>query len=223
MLLKLETPTDRCNLKFASDDQTGEFEGYASVFGCNDQVNDTILPGAFAKSLSSGRLPAMFVNHDHRAIPVGDWLDMKEDDAGLWGTGRIDLNHRDGPSVYSAMKRGAMTGLSIGFLMNADDFTRKDDGGRNIKNVQLREVSVVTFPCEDNARILGVKADDMAMLKDLRDVEAYLRESCGFSKSVAIALVSHIKKLCKSESSAATDKAQEVTDYLTRMIQQLGR
>jgi HK97 family phage prohead protease len=206
MMLKHQTPTSLCNLKFSSDDTTGEFEGYASVFDSVDQVQDTIAPGAFTKSLR-GRLPAMFINHDHGAIPVGDWVDMKEDATGLFGVGRIDLNHKDGPSAYSAMKRGAMTGLSIGFTMNATDFDRKADGGRIIKNMSLREVSVVTFPCEDSARILGVKADDIGEFMDLRECETWLREEAGFSRLAAKALVSRILKMGQREAGASADES----------------
>lgn len=206
MLVKLQTPTSQCNLKFASDDATGEFEGYASVFHSVDSVGDTILPGAFAKSLAADRMPAMFINHDHYAIPIGDYLEMREDDVGLFTRGRIDLNHRDGPSAYSAMKRGAMSGMSIGFTMGKDDYDQRDGGGRVIKNLSLMEVSIVTFPTEDKARITGVKADELDFF-DLRSCEQWLRESVGFSKGAATALVSRILRYGRSESAPADDES----------------
>lgn len=202
MLHKSRIPTDLCSLKFASDDSTGEFEGYASVFNSVDQVGDTILPGAFERSLRRKNRPAMFINHDHGSIPVGDWLELREDDRGLFGRGVIDLNHRDGPSLYSAMKRGAMNGLSIGFLMGQKDFEIAEGGGRVIKNVDLKEVSVVTFPCEDKARVSAVKAEDFDFY-DLKSCEAWLRESAGFSRAAATALVSRILKYGQSESAAS--------------------
>ena len=204
MLHKLQTPTDRCSLKFASDDTTGEFEGYASVFDSVDQVGDTIQKGAFADTLKAGRRPAMFVNHDHSAVPVGDWIELREDSTGLFGRGRIDLAHRDGPSVYSAMKRGAMTGLSIGFRLG--DHESKQGGGRLIKSVDLLEVSVVTFPCEDSARIATVKADDL-LFHDLKSCEIWLRESAGFSRAAATALVSRVLKYGQGEPGDADDKS----------------
>lgn len=202
MLHKLQTPTDQCSLKFASDESTGEFEGYASVFNSVDQVGDTILPGAFAKSLSRKQRPAMFINHDHYSIPVGDWAELREDDKGLFGRGVIDMNHRDGPSLYSAMKRRAMNGLSIGFLMGQKDYDVAEGGGRVIKRVDLKEVSVVTFPCEEKARVSAVKAEDFEFY-DLKSCEAWLRESVGFSRTAATALVSRILKFGQSESVAA--------------------
>lgn len=186
-----DNPLQKCNLKFASD--AGEFEGYASVFGSNDAVGDTIEPGAFKNSLSE-RMPKMFANHNHHDYPVGDWIDMKEDENGLWAVGKIDMNHRDGPTAYSTLKRGAIDGLSIGFTMGKDDFDQKDEGGRIIKNVNLMEVSLVNFPCEGAARISDVKhlIDQLDSRKDLED---FLRQSGGFSKAAATDLVGRMKHL----------------------------
>lgn len=203
LVQNLTNPLQQCNLKFASN--AGEFEGYASVFGSNDAVNDTIVRGAFSKSLASGRLPAMFINHNHRDIPVGDWVDMKEDDTGLYAVGRIDLNHRDGPSLYSAMKSGRMTGLSIGFTMGAQDFDRKESGGRVIKNVALKETSVVTFPCEDNARISAVKAE-IESFESLNDFQRWLSNSLGLSRAEALAWVGRFKSVVLSNSGDDDDE-----------------
>lgn len=212
MNLNLDNPLAKCQLKFVSDsdEKSGEFEGYASVFNSDDLVNDTIAPGAFAKSLESGVNPRMFVNHDHHEVPVGSWVDLKEDDSGLFGRGQINLEHHMGATLLSAMKRGDMDGLSIGFTMEPDDFTRKEDWGRTIHNLSLKEISVVTFPCEESARICGVKADDMLLLGSIRDCEDYLRESVGLSKSVACAIVSHITKLARSESALPSFESQHV-------------
>ena len=198
---------NECQIKFASDDATGEFEGYASVFNSNDAVNDTIAPGAFKNSLTNLRTPSMFINHDHSGIPVGDWKALSEDDYGLKAVGQIDLNHKEGPSLYSAMKRGAMDGLSIGFTMNSGDFEAKDEGGRLIKDMKLREVSVVTFPCEDSARIGDVKAEDF-IFTDLKTLERYLRDACGFSKSAATAFVSRAVRVIRGEPETEASKSQ---------------
>jgi len=209
MYNKQITPMAVCQLKFAEGDQ-GMFSGYASVYGHVDSVKDTIAPGAFAESLESGKNIKMFVNHDSHAVPIGDWETMKEDNHGLYAEGRIDLNHKDGPTVYSALKRGAMDGLSIGFTMDTEDFDVKEDGGRIIKNANLMEVSLVNFPCEGKARIMAVKAD-LAVLSSLKDCEDYLREAGGFSKSMATALVSHILKVSRGEPEA---KDNEITRIL---------
>lgn len=203
MTKHLDNPLDQCQLKFDSE-KTGEFQGYASVFNSNDADNDTMLPGAFTKSIR-GALPPMFINHNHRAIPVGDWLSMSEDHYGLFAKGKIDMAHIDGPSLYSAMKRGAMTGMSIGFTSAPDDFTEKDGGGRIFHNLNLKETSVVTFPAEDRARISAVKAD-LDGLSTLKDYESYLRDVGGFSRSMATAVVSQIVKHVRCENATADSR-----------------
>ena len=197
MFHKLINQLENCQLKFSNENK-GEFEGYASVFDSVDQVGDTIAKGAFSESIDSGRTIKMFVNHAQHDVPVGDWVNLSEDGHGLKAEGRIDLNHKDGPTVYSALKRGAMDGLSIGFTMSEGDFEAKGEG-RTINNMKLMETSIVSFPCEGQARISAVKAD-MAGLITLRDFEDYLREAGGFSKSMATALVSQLVNVSRRDA-----------------------
>lgn len=204
MFHKLINKLEQCQLKFDSE-KTGEFEGYASVFNSVDKVGDTIAEGAFDSSLESGHVIKMFVNHAQHEVPVGDWLKMAVDDYGLKAVGRIDMNHKDGPTVYSALKRGAMDGLSIGFTMSEGDYEQKSDG-RLIKNMRLMETSIVSFPCEGMARISAVKAD-IEGIATLKDCEDYLREVGGFSKSMAKMFVS---QLVKTSRRAAEDERKQI-------------
>jgi len=215
MLHRIDNPFEQCDLKFASNDSTGEFEGYATKFNLTDQGGDTILPGAYADSIKKS-LPKMFINHRHMDIPVGDWLAAKEDDAGLRVEGRIDLNHRDGKSLLSAMKRGAMNGLSTGVVRSTMKFERKDDGGRIIRSGDLREVSVVTFPMEENATILAVKSE-IEQIEGLKDAELFLRDSGFFSRSAATAFVSRLRILCQSDSG------DELREQITELKSRLAR
>lgn len=213
-------PLEVCQLKFASEGK-GEFEGYASVFNSNDAVNDTILPGAFKDSLASGVVPKMFVNHDHSAIPVGDWIEMSEDEYGLKAVGRIDLNHKDGPSVYSALKRRAMDGISIGFKMTRNDYEWKDDGeGRIIKRANLKEASIVNFPCEGSARISDVKSL-IEEINDLKSLEAILRDEGGFSRAAAKALAGCMKQIGQRDADEELRKTIAEQNELIKEHRQL--
>lgn len=208
MYQKAYSPLERCQLKFASNEGSeGEFEGYATVYGSNDQVNDTIAKGAFDESLD--KVIKMFINHDSSQIPVGDWTGFKDDGQGLVAQGKIDLNHKDGPTAHSALKRGAIDGLSVGFTMEKDGFEEKSDGGRIIHKANLMEISLVNFPCEGKARIMAVKAD-IAGLSGLKDCENYLRDVGGFSKSMATALVSHIVRVSRGEPEAKNDEITRI-------------
>ena len=210
-------PLEGCQLKLASDG-SGEFSGYASVFNSNDKVNDTILRGAFKSSIASGVTPKGFINHDHKAIPAIDWLEIYEDDYGLFVKGRIDLNHKDGPSLYSAMKRGAMGAMSIGFTIGADDYETKSEGGRNIKNANLMEISVVTFPCEEKAQISEVKTLVDAV-HDLKSFEAILRDEGGFSRAAAKALASRTKQFSQRDADAEVLKTIAEQEALIQRLQ----
>lgn len=200
MLTKLATPLQQCNLKFNSNKKTGEFEGYASVFGGVDAVNDTIAKGAFRDSLERKTRVAMFVNHDARQVPVGDWVELKEDDHGLYVVGKIDLNHKDGPTVYSALDRGAMDALSIGFRI-PEGGARFHEDARIIEKIDLKEISIVNFPADDAARISVVKAE-IETIESLKEAELFLRDSGVFSRASAVAFVSRVKALIQSDSAA---------------------
>ncbi len=175
------------------------FEGYASKFGGVDSYGDTIIKGAYKKTLKEDRKPSMFVNHDSFSVPVGDWVELKEDDTGLFVVGQVDMNHKNGPTVHSALKRGAMDGLSIGYKVAKGGGEENDTGGMDLSEIILREISVVNFPADDAARISNVK-QEIENLKSLKDFELFLRDSGNFSKSTATVFVSRLMKLKQSDS-----------------------
>jgi uncharacterized protein len=126
--------------------------GYASLFGVPDLAGDVVERGAFAQSLKE--IPAtqiaMLFQHDpSRAI--GRWTKAQEDSEGLWMQGHIDLNHPAARSVLRLIQSGTADGLSIGF--RALDAVPRLSGGRILKTIDLREVSVVTFPMLPRARL----------------------------------------------------------------------
>jgi HK97 family phage prohead protease len=210
---------EQCQLKFDSK-KTGEFEGYGSVFNSVDKIGDTIQKGAFIDAITK-ELPKMFINHNHSAIPVGDWLEAGEDSTGLFLAGKIDMNHTDGPSVHSAMLRKAMNGLSIGALKSTL-VTEKTATGRLVTKADLKEVSIVTFPMEGNALIMDVKAE-IERIKTLKDAEKILRES-GYSKSEATAIVSQIRNIGQRDAEHVRDeiiKHNDATDELVAFIKNL--
>ena len=219
MFQKATLQPEQCQLKF-DNSREGVFECYASVFNGVDSDNDTILPGAFDKTLASGRIPKMFVNHDQSAIPVGDWISLETDEKGLRVVGQIDMKHKDGESLYSAMKRRAMDAHSIGFTVSPDDWEAKEDyegddwatmfGNRNIKNMNLKEISIVNFPADDSARIAGVKSA-VKGFESPKDFEKFLREKCKFSGSEATAFISALKRAIHGEREASRVSGEVVS------------
>lgn len=132
--------------------------GYASLFGKSDQGGDIVEQGAYAASLAKGRSIKMLWQHDP-AQPIGVWDEVREDDRGLWVKGRLLTDVAKGREAASLIGAGAIDGLSIGYRTVK---ARKDDkGGRLLSELELWEVSLVTFPMLPDARV-GAKGDDPA-------------------------------------------------------------
>ena len=223
MINKIDNPIGTCNLKFADGDN-GEFEGYASVFNGVDSYRDTILPGAFSETIKGERPPSMLFNHDSYEVTVGDWIHLEEDDTGLFVKGKIDLNHRNGPTLYSALKRKAVDALSIGFRIPTGGAEERDDGLRIISQIDLKEISPVNFPADNAARISAVK-NDIGLIGNLKEAEQFLRDS-GYSKSAALTFVSRIKELARSDSARFEDEitkqhAEQSSARLVNFINEL--
>jgi uncharacterized protein len=129
----------------------GHFTGYASLFGVPDLGRDVVMPGAFAASLAR-RGPSgvrMLFQHDP-AEPIGRWLALKEDARGLYVEGRLNLAVQRAREVAALMQDHALDGLSIGFrTLKAQPGA---DGSRRLQQIDLWEISVVTFPMQPSAR-----------------------------------------------------------------------
>ena len=205
-------------LKALGDD--GSFEGYGAVFSNVDLGNDRVLPGAFVESLTrhrrEGTSVKMLWNHNP-SEPIGIWEDLAEDSKGLWGKGQLILDVARAREVHALMKRKAIGGLSIGYATIED---KVEAGVRLLKKVDLWEVSPVTFPMNDRARIESVKTDQLGAalrafaikLRDgtppqIKDFEGILREA-GVPKSMAVAIASHgYAKAIRSESEGTEASA----------------
>lgn len=130
--------------------------GYASLFGASDQGGDTVQRGAYATSLAKGRGVKMLWQHDP-AQPIGVWDDVREDDKGLWVKGRLLTDVAKGREAASLIAARAIDGLSIGY--RTVKASKTASGGRLLSELELWEVSLVTFPMLTEARV-GAKGDD---------------------------------------------------------------
>lgn len=175
-------------IKAVSED--GLFSGYGSVFGVIDSYKEVVSPGAFSESLSQ-RTPALLWQH-RSGEPIGVYSAIREDQTGLYVEGKLALKTARGAEAYELLKMGAISGLSIGFVTRDDSYDRVT-GIRTLKKVDLWEVSLVTFPANDAARVSGVKS--IETIASLADAEAFLRDAGGLSRREATALVSRIKSL----------------------------
>ncbi|MDO9414035.1 MAG: HK97 family phage prohead protease [Pseudolabrys sp.] len=136
----------------------GTVEGYASLFGEIDQARDRVMKGAFATTLQQRpvqRVPMLF-QHDP-AEPVGVWLELREDDRGLYARGRLIPEVARGRELLALLRQGAIDGLSIGFRTQRGRIDPKTRI-RSLLAVDLWEISIVTFPLLAGARVRAVKS-----------------------------------------------------------------
>lgn len=188
-----------CEIKFAAEegDEARTFTGYGAVFGNVDSYGDVIVKGAFKKSLAdakkTGNWPAMLMQHggwgmtSEDLTPIGIWTEMAEDEKGLLITGKLAETNR-ASEAYGLLKmspRPALNGLSIGYRARKFTLgTKPDEPRRMLEEIELVEVSLVTFPANPKARIGSVKSGGGLTV---RDAERALRDA-GFSSSEAKAV-----------------------------------
>ncbi len=198
--------TRSCSLQIKAVGDDGTIEGYASVFGVVDAWDDIIAAGAFAATIAdhkaAGTMPAMLWQHDSDD-PIGVWSEMAEDAKGLRVKGKLCLETSCGKEAYALAKVGAINGLSVGFVTKAYEYDTETDV-RTLTEVDLWEVSLVTFPANSKARITNIKsADEIGAPKD---AERILRDA-GFSKSDATAYVSRVMRMGEDRRDAAKSTA----------------
>ncbi|NGO50440.1 HK97 family phage prohead protease [Allomesorhizobium camelthorni] len=207
--------------KFATGAKDGTFSGYGAIFGNVDSYGDVIERGAFKESLrtweSKGKLPPMLLQHGgffgpvDDMLPVGKWTSMEENTKGLKVEGELFALSTDrGQLIYEGMKAGSLDGLSIGY--RAKKFTvgtKPTDPTRTLHEVELRELSIVTFPANDKAVVGAVKSADIDALNTISDFEDFLREAGGpaWSKKTVRDFVSRFKKVVRREAGDDQDVA----------------
>ena len=197
----------------------GTVEGYGSVFGVRDNYDDVIAKGAFIQSLkdhkAAGTMPAMLWQHDADK-PIGVWTEMVEDEKGLRIKGQLAMETVNGKEAHALLKMGAINGLSIGFMSKQWAYDRETEV-RTLTEIDLWEVSLVTFPANEKARVTNVKSADE--LQAPKDAEKALRDA-GFSKSDATAFVSRVMRMgeVRSDSANSTAVAMKAADRLLRSL-----
>lgn len=167
-----------------SFEESGAFEGYASVFDVEDFDGDVISKGAFTKAVTkaqNGKMPKMLWQHNPSMI-VGKFTEMTETDQGLFVKGQLIQEVQKGAEAYALMKEGVLDAMSVGF--NITQATNRKGGGRDIADLELWEISLVTWGANPEALISNVKG-----IETEREFEKFLRDS-GFSKKEACAIAS---------------------------------
>jgi len=167
-----------------AENNKGIFTGYGSIFGNEDQGNDIMQKGAFTKSLVNRPVSKVKMLYQHKTDePIGVFTDMYEDSKGLFVKGQLAMGTQKGREAYELLKMGALDGMSIGFRADPEKqgYNENKRGVRTLKEVDLMEISLVTFPMNESALIETVKGN----AKNIREWEKILREAGGLSRTEA--------------------------------------
>ena len=203
------------NLEIKAVESDGSFSGYGSVFDNIDSDGDVVRAGAFEQSLQSwrakGRLPPMLWNHN-RDEPIGVYTKMAEDARGLYVEGRLLIDEVPrAKATHALIKQKGIGGMSIGYRLKK--YERDTDADTtDLLEIDLWEVSLVTFPANEAATFSSVK-DALAAgsLPSLSEFEQVLRDA-GFSKSQATAVASHgLRQMLRD---AACPMAKDIFDTI---------
>jgi HK97 family phage prohead protease len=144
---------------------TAEIEGFAARYGEVDLCGDTVVEGAFRRQLIPASAPPVRMLYQHQAeAPIGRWTDIREERGGLFVRGEIFLFTKLGRETHSLLEGGAIDGLSIGFKTKRAEPAK---AGRRLLDVDLWEISIVTFPMSPRARITRVSAPGERLPRNL--------------------------------------------------------
>lgn len=219
-------------IKFdASPDDAGQktrtFSGYGAAFNNVDAYGDVIVPGAFADFLADAKAgkqpwPSMLSQHGGWGMtaddmtPVGVWQDLSEDGAGLRVTGQLADTPR-GNELDTLMRmtpRPAIDGLSIGYIPKKyEPRSKPEDPRRRITQIDLIEISPVTFPANRNARVTAIKS--IADMDSITELEDLLRDAGGFSRAEAKGIIAKIRR---SDLREADQHLQRMSAAAQRII-----
>lgn len=157
----MDTKQFDCPLSLKVVAEDGFFAGYASVFNVVDSQYDSILPGAFSNTLRQRKynqaIPLLWQHHADE--PIGTLTTLREDGNGLYVEGRILLSVQCGREAHALLKSGVIEGLSIGYTAVDYQFDEQT-GVRYLSEVELWEISLVTFPANPEAGVISVKEMD---------------------------------------------------------------
>lgn len=201
------------NLKAAAD---GTFSGYGSVFGVVDTYNEIVASGAFTDTLAARSRKTPVLWQHRQDMPIGVYDTVREDAKGLYVEGRLLVKDVAlAREAHALMAAGAVSGLSIGYFVRESSYDEKT-GIRTLTKLDLEEVSIVTSPANDEARVDAVKLKlAHGTLPTLPEFERLLRDA-GFSRTQAATVASHgLKHILRDAGSPAkTSSARDLVEAL---------
>jgi len=200
------------DVKNVSDE--GVIEGYGNVFDVKDHALDITMKGAFTKSLQSIKLngKTLPLLYQHKADePIGVFTELSEDQHGLKVKAQINLDTQKGREVLSLIKQKAISGLSIGYRTIREEWDSKQKANL-LHELEVHEISAVTFPCNEHSRIDRVKSLlEHSCLPSQPELEKALKE-IGFTNSQSKMIVAKYRPQQKDVSELSQDELKAQID-----------
>lgn len=183
-----------------------KFSGYASVFNGYDSYGDSVIPGAFKKTLENRKRPVKLRWNHHGAI-IGKITEIYEDEKGLFVEGELTKGHSVADDVAASMRHKTLSGMSIGYITEDSEQVGNQ---RNLKQINLIEVSIVEDEADLDAIFTSVKS-----ATKLKDVEQILRYK-GFSQKEATEIVATVKKIHgeREEEKAKENQVETIKNFI---------
>lgn len=164
------------NIEIKNIEDTGKISGYGAIFNNIDLVKDKIQKGAFTKTLLEKDIKEIYFLRQHnRDVIIGEFNDIHEDENGLYVEGKFFLDTTAGKDAYRLAKKGVLNSFSIGYI--AKDFGYEEIEGeeiRDLKSVELLEVSLVIMPANKLAKVTEIKSEVNEIIVD--DKESEIKE-----------------------------------------------
>lgn len=143
----------------------GQFTGYASVFGNKDSYGDVVVKGAFEDSLAAygekgSGIPAYWTHRmDDPTMNIGQTVEAKEDDHGLFVKVQLDMDNPNAAYVHKLIKEGRVSQMSFAFTVKEHGFVEtEEDSYFELRKLDLHEVSVVPVGANQETELLAVKS-----------------------------------------------------------------
>ncbi|KQM37625.1 HK97 family phage prohead protease [Sphingomonas sp. Leaf10] len=189
-------------------DEAGYIAGIAAGYGNVDFGGDVIMPGALTKAVAGRASVPMLLFHDHKR-PIGGWSKFEESSTGLHVEGRIAMKSEAGREAHALAEAGALPGLSVGYRTLKHRYEGK---ARQLLEMALHEVSLVPVGMNDRAIVTNIKSlVEAGGMPTVRQFEEWLRDSGGFSKSLAAAIAGKAAPHLRGEPEAkANDDLAEL-------------
>jgi len=207
--------------EFKFDQASSESDDYYYIEGLastsqKDWAGDVVDQSALAGSVAKYGMPKFCLQHASRSgMPLGVIEKMEVTEHGTMLKAKMPKKVKQSQEAYELAKMGAFGGFSIGFIPTKE--STEKDGTNVIKEMILKEVSLVTMPCNEGCKVTSVK-QFLDSSETLKDIEGVLKEN-GFSNTEAKQLISKVAELKHRDDAAKQREAEEqVKQDITREL-----